>query len=323
MFKKPNCPVVTLEDHYWDRDLVATYDKAEMFGDAELHRRLYDLGDLRIQEMDEAGIDLQVISHGAPSTQKLSGPDAVAFTRAVNDRLAAAVRAHPKRLAAFAALPTADPAAAAAELSRAIETLGMKGAMIHGLANGSFVDDRRFRPIFARAEALDVPIYLHPGVPHPAVQEIYYKDYATDFPMVIRAAWGFTIETATAALRLVLSGIFDEHPRLKIVLGHLGETLPFLTWRIDQALSRPGGKQISFRDVFCGHFYLTTSGFFSNPALLCCAMEMGVDRLMFSVDWPFVANPPAVRWMETAPVSDEDKVKILGGNAIRLLRLQP
>ncbi len=113
--------------------------------------------------------------------------------------------------------------------------------------------------------------------------------------MVVRAAWGFTVETATQAIRLVLSGVFDAYPRLKIVLGHLGETLPFLVWRIDQALSRPGAKPMSFRDIFCDHFYITTSGNFSNPALLCCVMEMGIDRILFAVDWPFVANAPGGR----------------------------
>ena len=139
--------------------------------------------------------------------------------------------------------------------------------------------------------------------------------------MVIRAAWGFTVETATLAIRLVLSGLFDEHPNLKIILGHLGETLPFLVWRVDQALSRPGHKEVSFRDVFCGNFYLTTSGNFSDPALLCCVMEMGVDRILFAVDWPFVANTPASRWMQNVPLSAEDKAKILSGNAKRLLRM--
>ena len=270
--------------------------------------------------MDEAGIDMQVLSHGAPSAQKIPADVAVDLTRRVNDRLNAAVAAHPKRFAAFAALPTSDPKAAADELERTVK-LGFKGAMIHGLADGVFLDDKRFWPIFERAERLDVPIYLHPSLPHPGVMDIYYKDYAKDFPMVVRAAWGYTVETATLALRLVLSGVFDAHPRLKIVLGHLGETLPFLVWRVDQALARPGHKQMSFRDIFCGNFYVTTSGFFSNPALLCCVMELGIDRILFAVDWPFVTNPPAVRWMEAVPLCDEDKVKILSGNAKRLLRM--
>src|SRR6202008_1826817 len=155
---------------------------------------------------------------------------------------------------AFAALPTPDPVASAAELDRCVTQHGFVGAMIHGLTNQEFPDLEKFWPIFERAQALDVPVYLHPAVPHPAVMDAYYKDYMKDYPMVIRAAWGFTVETATQAIRMVLSGVFDAYPNLKIILGHLGETLPFLVWRIDQALSRPGQKTISFRDVFCGHF---------------------------------------------------------------------
>ena len=120
--------------------------------------------------------------------------------------------------------------------------------------------------------------------------------------MVARPAWGYTVETATIAIRLVLSGVFEKHPKLKIILGHLGETLPFLLWRIDQALARPGQKPLSFRDIFSGNFYITTSGNFSDPALLCCVMEMGVDHILFAVDWPFVMNPPATRWMQSVPL---------------------
>ena len=319
MLKKPKCPVIALEEHYWDKELAAHAASVER--NPSITDRLYDLGAVRLKEMDEAGIDIQVLSHGAPSAQKLTGDDAVAITRKVNDRLAAFVKSKPDRFAAFAALPTCDPAGAADELDRAVSELGFKGAMIHGTANGVFLDDKRFWPIFARAEKLDMPIYLHPSVPHPAVMDAYYKDYVKDFPMVIRAAWGFTVETATQAIRLVLSGVFDKHPKLKIILGHLGETLPFQVWRIDQSLSRPGGKPMSFRDIFCNHFYLTTSGNFSNPALLCCVQEMGIDRIMFAVDWPFVQNPLGTNWVETIPLCEEDKIKILSGNAKRLLRM--
>ncbi len=321
MMQKPNCPIIALEEHYWDAELAATYTGVEGPRPGPTNERLHDLGALRIKEMDEAGIDLQVISHGAPSAQKLSGDDAVALTRRVNDRLHAAVKAHPTRFAAFAALPTIDPNAAADELERTVK-LGFKGAMIHGLGNGVFMDDKKFWPIYERAERLDVPVYMHPSLPHPAVMDTYYKDYAKDFPMVVRAAWGYTVETATLAIRMVLSGMFDKYPKLKVILGHLGETLPFLVWRVDTALARPGSaRQAGFRDVFCNNFWITTSGNFSNPALLCCVMEMGVDRIMFSVDWPFVMNPPAVEWMKSVPLSDADKVKILSGNATRLLRL--
>jgi 2,3-dihydroxybenzoate decarboxylase len=212
------------------------------------------------------------------------------------------------------------PEAAADEFERTA-ALGFKGAMLHGLANGAFLDDKRFWPIYARAEKLDLPIYMHPSLPQADVMRIYYDDYVKDFPMITRATWGYTVETATLALRLVLSGVFEKYPRLKIILGHLGETLPFLVWRIDTTLKRPGGKAANFRDIFCNNFYVTTSGNFSNPALLCCVMEMGIDRILFAVDWPFVPNPPATKWMESVPLCDEDKAKILSGNAKRLLRM--
>ena len=244
MMQKPNCQVIALEEHYWDKELAAHYVGTEAVRDPDVLKRLYDLGELRLKEMDEAGIDMQILSHGAPSTQKLSGADAVALTARVNDRLHAAVTAHPKRFAAFAALPTSDPKAAADELERTVSKLGFKGAMLHGLANDVFLDDKRFWPIYERAQALDVPIYLHPSLPLPAVMDAYYNDYAKDFPMVVRAAWGYTVETATLAIRMVLSGVFDAYPRLKIVLGHLGETLPFLVWRVDHALARPGAKTV-------------------------------------------------------------------------------
>ncbi|HZP77720.1 MAG TPA: amidohydrolase family protein [Pseudolabrys sp.] len=321
MMQKPNCPIVAIEEHYWDAELAAQFTGLEAGRADETQKRLEDFGTLRLKEMDEAGIDMQVLSHGAPSGQKLAADIAVPLIRRVNDRLVATIAANPKRFAGFAALPTVDPAAAADELERSVK-LGLKGAMIHGMSHGEFIDGKKYWPIYERAQALDVPLYLHPSLPHPAVMDVYYKDYAKDFPLVVRPAWGYTVETATQAIRLVLSGVFDAYPRLKIILGHFGETIPFLLWRIDQSLKRPGQKPISFRDIFCGNFYLTTSGFFSNPALLCCVMEMGVDRILFAVDWPFVAdNKPAVRWMEGVPLADEDKAKILSGNAKRLLRL--
>jgi 2,3-dihydroxybenzoate decarboxylase len=321
MLSNPRCPIVALEEHYWDEELSGHFTGLDAGGAPELRKRLLDLGELRLAEMDQAGIDLQVISHAAPSLQKLKADVAVPLARRVNDRLAAAVRAHPARFAGFAALPTADPAAAADELARCVGDLGFKGGMIHGLAEGHFVDERRFWPIFARAEALDVPLYLHPAIPHPSVIEVYYKDYAKDFPMLLRAAWGYTVEAATQGVRLVLSGVFDAHPGLKIILGHLGEGLPFFLWRIDNALARPGQKPVRFRDVFSRHFHITTSGFFSGPALLCCVQEMGIDRILFSVDYPFEANPPGPRWLEDVPLCAEDKAKLASGNAKRLLKL--
>lgn len=312
--------VIALEEHYYDPELVATFESPE--GRApELRRRLDDLGELRLKEMDEAGIDIQVISHGAPSTQRLDPENAVRLARNANDRLAQAIAAHPDRFAGFAALPTPDPKAAADELERTVTQLGFKGAMVHGLTNGVFFDDKRFWPIFERAQALDVPLYVHPASPHRAVVEAYYQDYLADFPGLRTAAWGFTVETATQGIRLVLSGVFDAYPEVKIILGHMGEGLPFSLWRINHALSRPGNRRVSFRDQFSQHFYITTSGNFSTPALLCSMLELGVDRILFSVDWPFVQNLPGTKWMNELQLSAEDKTKILSGNAKRLLKL--
>lgn len=312
--------VIALEEHYYDAELAATFDGPE--GRApETRRRLFDLGELRLAEMDAAGIDVQVLSHGAPSVQRLDPETAVWMARGANDRLAEAIKAHPDRFAGLAALPTPDPEAAAAELDRAVTTLGFRGAMVHGLTNGVFLDDRRFWPIFERAQALDVPIYIHPAVPAPAVVEAYYRDYLQEFPSLLTAAWGFTVETATQAIRLVLSGAFEAYPNLKLVLGHMGEGLPFLLWRLDHALSRPGNRPISFREQFSQHVWITTSGNFSTPALLCSMLELGADRIMFSVDWPFVQNPPGTAWLESLQISGEDKAKIAGENARRLLKL--
>jgi 2,3-dihydroxybenzoate decarboxylase len=311
--------IVALEEHYYDAEVKQHARGLDVVAVPAIVERLDDLGELRLKEMDEAGIDLQVLSHSMPGLQKLDAETAVPLARRANDRLAASVAAHPGRFAGFAALPTADPRAAADELERAVTRLGFKGAMINGLTNGRFLDDPYFWPVFERAEALDVPLYLHPAVPHPAVIDAYYRDYADRHPGILRAGWGFTVETATQGVRLVLSGVFDKYPRLAIILGHLGEGLPFYLWRISHGLRATLAK--SFRDTFCEHFYVTTSGFFSDPALLCCVMEMGIDRILFSVDYPFVDNPPAAKWLETLPLCADDKEKLLNGNARRLLNL--
>jgi predicted TIM-barrel fold metal-dependent hydrolase len=315
--------IIALEEHYWDPEVAKHFDA---FGpemrNPELKERLHDLGALRIREMDAAGIDVQVLSHGAPATQRLDAATAVPVARKANDFLHSKTRESNGRLEAFAILPSADPKAAADELERAVTKLGFKGAMLHGLdKQGRFLDLKEFWPIYERAQKLDVPIYMHPAVPHKAVVDAYYRDYLEKYPGLLTAAWGFTVETATQGIRLVLSGVFDEYPGLKIILGHLGEGLPFSLWRIDMALQRPGNRSTPFRDTFREHFWITTSGNFSTPALLCCVLEMGVERILFSVDYPFVANPPGVKWMDDVPLSPADRDRILSGNARRLLKI--
>jgi 2,3-dihydroxybenzoate decarboxylase len=313
--------VIALEEHYLDLKVSETFKGRDATRAPHIVALLEDLVDTRIKEMDAAGVDLQVLSHGAPAVQRLDAESAVGLAKDANDRLHETVRSNPTRLAAFGMLPTADPKAAADELERTVTKLGFKGAMIHGLANGLFVDDKRFWPIFERAQELDVPIYLHPSAPNEQVVEAYYKDYLDRWPTLQQSAWGFAVETGTLAIRLVISGLFDAFPRTKIILGHLGEGIPFFLWRINQSLSRRGGSPNYFRDHFCEHFYVTTSGFFSTPALQCCMTELGVDRIMFSVDYPFVANKPGVDWLTSLPLNAEDVNKIAHGNARRLLKL--
>jgi 2,3-dihydroxybenzoate decarboxylase len=305
---------IALEEHFWINEMREPH-----LGVSHPHwsAGLGDLAELRLREMDAAGIDVQVISHSPPAAQNLPSADSVRLARRSNDVLREAIAAHPSRYAGFAILPTPDPAAAAEELSRCVETLGFKGAMIHGLTHGRFCDDPRFRVIFQRAAALDVPIYLHPGTPHASVVEAYYEGY----PAMRAAGWAYTAETAAHAIRIVLSGLFDELPGLKIILGHLGEALPFSLWRCDQALSRGGTMKRRFADYFRDHFWLTTSGNFSWPALQCSMAEMGVDRVMFSVDWPYASNRKARDFIDAAPLSQTDREKILGANAARLLHL--
>ena len=318
----PKPLVIALEEHFQHPEIAATYGPHDANKSPPMLQRLEDLGEGRIKEMDANGIDIQVLSHTAPAVQKITDPaEAVRLARLANNCLHEAVSAHPTRFAGFATLPTPDPEAAADELERAVTSLGFKGAMIHGLTNGRFHDDKDFWPIFERAQALDVPIYFHPSVPSPAVIDAYYKDYVEAVPGILRAAWGFTVETATQGVRLVLSGLFDAYPRLKVIFGHLGEGLPFYAWRINMAFGREWTRSRTFRDVFSEHFYITTSGFWSDPALLCCIQELGLDRIMFSVDYPFAPNQPATEWLHTVPLCAEDRAKLSSGNAQRLLKL--
>jgi len=309
----PKPKVIALEEHFTSPQLRALRGEK----DSALQRKLDDLGALRIRDMDEAGIDLQVISENNPATQQLDGESAVKLARASNDILFEAVRAHPDRFAGFATLPTPDPKAAADELERAVTKLDFKGAMIMGLTHGRFMDDKLFRPIFERAAALDVPLYIHPTPPHPSVNEAYFRDY----PVLAGAPLGFTIETLTHTFRLIVSGLFDEFPTLKIIVGHLGETAPFLLWRTSDILSERMKMPKLFADYYRQHFWLTTSGAFSDAALTCSIAEMGIERVLFSVDWPFQRNLAGKQWMDAAPVSAQQRALIFGGNAAKLLKL--
>ncbi len=315
-----NGRIVAIEEHFWIPELRDRYSGPRGIAAHTPARQLDDLGVIRLSDMDAAGVDMQVISHMQPGTQIFDAETAVAMARKANDALYAATNTHPARFAGFAELPTVDPKAAADELERTVARYGFKGALINGLTAGAFLDHKRFWCIFERAQALDVPIYLHPGIPHAAVTEAYYSDYFRgEFPF-LSVAWGFTAETAIHAMRLAVSGVFDAYPRLKIILGHLGETIPFTLWRCDWILEHVGNKP-GFADMFREHFYLTTSGNFQQSALACCIAELGIDKIMFAVDYPYNASADGVAFVRAAPISETDKAKILHGNADRLLRL--
>jgi predicted TIM-barrel fold metal-dependent hydrolase len=294
-------------------------DREKLLG-FDVLAELLDLGDRRIVAMDAAGIDMQVLSHNQPGCQALDAAAAVPVAREVNDLLFEAVKAHPGRFAGLAALPTADPSAAAKELDRAVTRLGFKGAMINGPTQGRFLDDKKFWRIFECAQALNVPIYLHPSRPQPAVMEVYFDGYDE----LALAAWGFGIETGAHFLRLVFAGVFDAFPGLTFILGHLGEGLPFMLHRINDqtrlAAARRGLKKPPAQ-YLTENLVVTCSGNFSAPAFLCTIMALGVDNVLFSVDWPYESNVAAVAFLQRQPLARADMEKVAHLNAERILRL--
>lgn len=312
--------LIALEEHFVYPDIVSTHNDIDraLLAPSRVPG-LDEIGDMRIAGMDAAGIDIQVLSHTKPGVQEIDDPkQAVSLARAANDYLAEAVNAHPTRFAGFATLATSAPDEAARELERTVQKYDFKGAMVNGHTQGVYLDDKRFWAIFEVAEALDVPIYLHPTNPHPAVHEVYYKDY----PVLGYAPWGYAVETGTHVLRLILSGVFDRFPRLRMIIGHMGELLPFALWRADGRLTPkyPHLKK-SVRSYFLDHFSLTTSGVFSTPEFMCTANVVGFDNLLFSVDYPFESNELATSWFKSLPIADSDRAKVAYLNAERILKL--
>jgi predicted TIM-barrel fold metal-dependent hydrolase len=317
---------ITLEEHYATQALLdapAANAQYDLRAFPPLVALLCDIGDGRIAAMDAAGIDVQVLSLTSPGVEQLEAANAVAVARDANDRLAAAVRQHPSRLAGFAALPTAVPDTAADELERMVREYGFKGALINGHTRGRYLDEQFFWPILERAEALGVPLYLHPTPPPRSVVEATYAGLAPQLTTLLAtAAWGWHIETAQHVLRLILSGAFDRYPRLQLVIGHLGETLPFMLPRLDLALptrvtklARPVGAYLR------ENVHYTISGFNWTPAFLDLFLQIGVDRIMFSADHPYASMSEARAFLDQLPVSPADKERIAHGNAERLLRL--
>lgn len=314
--------IIAIEEHFMFEGLTDHFPAGLRKQPPHIIDKLYDLTEKRLKIMDDAGIRMQVLSHQSPSSQRLDRREAPEICQRTNDFLFRVTKEHPDRFAGFATLPTtAGGDAAADELHRSVEELGMKGGMIHGQSLGVFVDDPEFRPLFRRAQALDVPIYLHPAKPDADVSKRYYGPYDETHPAILQAAWGFGIETGTQGVRMILSGIFDELPDLQIILGHLGEAIPFWLDRADEGFARPNNRPSRFAEVFRSNFHVTTSGFFSNRALDCTIDAMGLDRIMFAIDHPYADNERGVQWLHDHPMAEQDKAAIFSGNAQRLLRL--
>ncbi len=319
--------IIALEEHFQLAEITKAVSKFLPSSQETSYRspvaQLEDLGAGRLSAMDATGIDVQVLSHTASGIPAIPAGEAVALARAINDQLAEVVRAHPERFVGLATLPTPDPEAAAAELERAVNTLGLKGAMIHGHTNGRFLDDPAFRPLLAVAAALEVPIYLHPAPPPSAVIEAYYAGFG---PAVSGGfatyGWGWHLDTGIHALRMVLGGVFDLYPNLQIVLGHWGEMLPFYLERFASGLTPVATHlQRPVADYFTQHMHATPSGMFTLPPFLLTLQMLGADRILYSVDYPFQDGSPARAFLEHAPLSPADKEKIAHGNAEKLLKL--
>ncbi len=319
--------IVALEEHMTTPDIV----KAAQMSDTgaspafmqALQAKLLDVDAGRIADMDTGGIDMQVLSLAANTVDKLDAASAKALAHDANDRMAAAVQAHPDRFAAFATLALHEPESAAQELERCVRGLGCKGVMLNGTANGQFLDHPRFTPIFEAAQTLDVPIYLHPAPPPKAVIEAYYSGLPGSLGFFLSTAgWGWHVETGMHSLRLMITGVFDRFPKLKIILGHMGENLPFSIARAEMVFGRgaPHLKR-SIGEYFREHFYLTTSGYFTLPPFQCMQQVVGMDRILFSVDYPFSSNEQGREFLDSLAVSTEDREKIASRNAENLLKL--
>jgi uncharacterized protein len=317
---------IALEEHFWTAEMAAPPGTGQLaVWGPQVGDQLSDLGPLRLADMDANGIDLQVISHVAPAAQGRAGPEGLARARRANDQLAVAVRAHPDRFAGFATLPTADPQAAADELERAAVELGFVGALVNSTlgSNAAFLDDARFEPLLDRFERLDMPLYLHPAPPSAALREVLYSGLAPGVAArLATGAWGWHAEAGLHVLRMIATGVFDRHPALKLIVGHCGEMLPFMLARID-AMLKVDSMAREPSEYFRRNIWVTTSGLFSIPPVMCTVQVLGVDRVLFSVDYPFGSNADGRALLDTLPLSPDDRAKIAGGNAEHVLGLKP
>jgi hypothetical protein len=285
---------------------------------------LPEIAEGRLKSMDEAGITVQVLSVAGPGADLLPGPDGIALARETNDHLAAAIARYPDRFAGFANVPLATPDAIPAEFKRAVKDLGFVGALINGSTEGRFLDHPAYDALLATAVELDVPIYIHPHIPPEPVRQAYFSNLPEGAGRVLETAgWGWHSETAIHLLRMVLAGTLDKHPKLRLIIGHMGEMLPMMMARIDETfvhdighLKRPIGRAI--RD----QVWLTTSGIFDQPPFICALQTFGIDRIMFSVDYPFAPNADGRKFLDNVALSPADKKKLAHGTADAVLKLK-
>jgi 2,3-dihydroxybenzoate decarboxylase len=286
--------------------------------------RLQDLGDRRIADMDATGIDMQIISLTSPGVQVLKSDAAVAMARLANDQLAEAIRRHPTRFAGLVAIAPQDPAEAAKEIERGVTRLGMKGVIINSHTQGEYLDNPKFWPIFEAAEALGAPVYLHPNTPPPKMIDPFLESGLDG------AIYGFAVETGLHALRIITSGVFDRFPKMNMILGHLGEALPFWMFRLDYMhrgtvmskrydFMKPLQKKIS--DYLRENIHYTTSGMAWEPAISFTQSVVGMDRVMYAMDYPYEYVADEVRTQDALPISDDDKKKFYQTTAERVFKL--
>ena len=301
---------------------VADRTRPHVISAKQSAQKLPDLGAGRLADMDAAGIGMQVLSYGgAPQLAPL--PQALDLHRAANDRMAQAIQAHPTRFAGFATLPWQDPEAAAQELERAVNTLGLKGALINGRPDDTFLDDARYAPLLAQFSALRVPLYVHPGLPLAAVQTPYYGDLDREVSARLSMfAWGWHHEAGLQVVRMLLAGVFDRHPHLQVISGHWGEMVPFYLQRLDDAIPQAAsGLSRSITQTYREHVYVTPSGMLTLPHFEFIRTVLGADRILYAIDYPYQSLDGARAFLDTLPVSQDEKAMIAHRNAERLLGL--
>jgi predicted TIM-barrel fold metal-dependent hydrolase len=316
---------ITLEEHFVTKDfLKATdaYGSDAGAGMEAMREKLLDLGEGRVAAMDEGGVSLQVLSLAAIGVDLLATDEQAAVLRGVHDELAAAVKARPDRFAGFATPAMKDPAAAVKELERCVMELGFKGLLLNGTTDGKFMDAPEFFPVLEAAQALGVPLYLHPAPPPKVVKDAYYSGLPGEAGMLLSiAGWGWHAEMGLHLLRLIVSGVLDKLPSLQVIVGHMGEGLPYALARSNGVLSLVTKGRRSVAEVMKDQVWVTTSGYFTRPPLECCREVIGLEKMMYSVDYPFSANTRGRDFLAGLNLNESEMAALVHGNAERVLGL--